>query len=111
MMLRCRKPDEVRPPSNPNKLLRCFIKINYSKCGQEGHNATTCERRKQVKRPEVKRPQVNGEGDPRGQTSANPSQQQLETNGGNKTSETSANQAHFIPRGIKFARNMYESSA
>ncbi|KAL6279449.1 hypothetical protein ACE6H2_016330 [Prunus campanulata] len=105
-MLRCREPDEVRPPSNPNKLRRCLIKINYSKCGQEGHNATTCERRKQAKRA-----QVNGEGDPRGQTSANPSQQQSQTNGGNRTSETSANQAHSVPRGIQSARNMSKSNA
>ncbi|CAL8128220.1 unnamed protein product [Prunus armeniaca] len=81
-MLRCREPDEVRPPSNPNKIRRCLIKINCSKCGQEGHNATTCERRKQAKRA-----QVNGEGDLRGQTSANPSQQQSQTNGRNRTSE------------------------
>ncbi|PQP94224.1 hypothetical protein Pyn_17158 [Prunus yedoensis var. nudiflora] len=77
-----------------------------SKCGQEGHNATTCERRKQAKRA-----QVNGEGDPRGQTSANPSQQQSQTNGGNRTSETSANQAHSVPKGIQSARNMSESNA
>lgn len=35
--------------------------------------------------------QVNGEGDSIGQASANPSQQQSQTNGGNRTSETSAN--------------------
>lgn len=55
--------------------------------------------------------QVNGEGDLRGQTSANPSQQQSQTNGGNRTSETSANQAHSVPRGIQSARNMSESNA
>ncbi|VVA40487.1 PREDICTED: uncharacterized protein [Prunus dulcis] len=89
-MLRCREPDEVRPP-NPNKLRRCFININCSKCGQEGHNATTCERKKQGKSA-----QVNGEGDPRGQTSANPGQQQLQTNGGNRTSETEQQIKHTL---------------
>ncbi|CAL9019640.1 unnamed protein product, partial [Prunus brigantina] len=111
--------DKVRPPSNPNKLQRCFIKINCSKCGQEGYNATTCERRKQGNRA-----QGNREGDMRGQTSANPSQQQSQTNGGNRTSETSANQAHYVPRGIQstnqahsvprgiqITRNIFESNA
>ncbi|BFG20984.1 hypothetical protein CerSpe_072580 [Prunus speciosa] len=90
-MLRCREADEVQPPSNPNKLRRCFININCNKCGQEGHNATTCERRKQGKRA-----QVNGEGDPRGQTSANPSQQQSQTNGGNRTNETEQQIKHTL---------------
>ncbi|CAB4278617.1 unnamed protein product [Prunus armeniaca] len=105
-MLRCREQDEVQPPSNPKKLQRCFIKINCSKCGQEGYNATTCERRQQGNRA-----QGNGEGDLRGQTSANPSKQQSRTNGRNSTSETSANQAHFVPRGIQSTRNIFESNA
>ncbi|CAB4278618.1 unnamed protein product [Prunus armeniaca] len=70
---------------------------------------------KQAGRPRMLRcrepDEVNGEGDLRGQTSANPSQQQSQTNGGNRTSETSANQAHSVPRGIQSARNMSESNA
>ncbi|VVA29538.1 Hypothetical predicted protein, partial [Prunus dulcis] len=54
---------------------------------------------------------VNGEGDSIGEASANPSQQQSQTNGGNRTSETSANQAHSVPRGIQSTRNMFESNA
>ncbi|CAB4320106.1 unnamed protein product [Prunus armeniaca] len=84
-MLICREPNGIRPPSRSAAA--------------------------SVAKKAIMLLLVNGGGDPRGQTSANPSKQQLQTNGGNKTSEISANQAHFVLRGIKSAINMYESSA